>query len=208
VPPDGRWRQRDQKHRDDGKYAEDGGNEKDATEAELPSDKSRHARADHITGVIRDLVPPELPVEATCPGHAQRDAGDGRAQQRAGYRRGDLRQGHHRVRVGVPDDAGGEYGADARGYDGQTFVAGRIDDGARGCGDEQPRHATDRHHGADRAGAPPDGLQENTQKRPYPRLDVGHEEVQRFERPVSANGAIPGLAGGRVGHRGSAREDG
>jgi hypothetical protein len=177
---------RDHQHRSDGEDAKRRRQPEDGDETELPAEETGERRARHVAGVVERLVAAVLAVEALLPGDAEGDPGDGGADGGAGDGGGDLGAGDNPEVLRHPDQSGRENGEDARNDHVKAFAFGGVHQRARRGGDDHAGDAAQRHHEPDGAGRPAPLLQEDAQKRADPRLHVGHEEVQRFQRRAGA----------------------
>jgi hypothetical protein len=136
--------------------------------------------------MVERLIAPVLAIEPLLSSDAERDAGDCGTAGGSSDGGGDLRPGDHPEILRHPNQRGGQHGEGARHDHVRALELGCVHQRARGCGDEHPGDAAQRHDTANGPGRPAPLLQEDAQKRADLRLHVGHEEVQGFVRTPGA----------------------
>ncbi len=173
---------RNRQHGRQRQHAEHRGEREDRAKSVAPSQPAGQHRRQHVAGVIGDLVARQLMIEPACAYQAQGDAGERRADAGRRQRRCDLCGGHAGSRRAQPDQRGGEQDRQAADHHHGALAPGGIDQCTGRRGGEHAGNAAHAHHRADRGHRPALALQEHTQKWPQPVLDIGHAEMQRFQR--------------------------
>jgi hypothetical protein len=141
-------------HRSNGEDAEQCRQPEHGRETELPSEQTRQTGAHHVAGMIERLIVSVLPVEAGLANDTERDAGHGGPNRRARHGGRDLRNRHQPEILRQQDDPGCYHRAYSGDDDVAFLVFGRIDQGARRRGHQQPSDTAYGHHRPNQSALP------------------------------------------------------
>jgi hypothetical protein len=125
----------------------------------------------------------DLAVEPGLTHDSERNARHGGSDCRTGDRRCDLRHRHQPEVLRNQDQTGCGHRADTWDDHVELLASGRIDQRTCRRGHQHAGYAADRHHRSDQPALPAMRQQKDTEKGTDARLHVGHEKVQRQQRP-------------------------